>query len=107
MRLLIDSNMAKLPRNCHECFAGFWGFCCIAPAETDGRCPDSDRPDWCPVSEYKEPTKFEIKHAISNTDIPKGMNELDYLELMSNIYTALAKLYGEAPVTYSPSKEEQ
>ena len=54
----------------------------------------------------QEPTKFQIKHAISNTDIPKGMNELDYLELMSKIYAALAKLYGEEPVTYGPSKED-
>ena len=51
------------------------------------------------------PTKFEIKHAISNTDIPKGMDELDYIELMSNIYMALAKLYGEEPITYKPSEE--
>lgn len=47
-----------------------------------------------------QPTKFEIKHAISNTDIPKGMDTLDYMELMSSMYTALAKLYGEEPTIY-------
>jgi hypothetical protein len=73
------------------------------PSEQDGMCPNSDRPKWCPLREDKEPSKFEIKHAISNVNIPKGMNELDYLELMANIYCALAKLYGEAPMTYSPS----
>lgn len=103
MRLLIDSNMAKLPRNCHECFAGFGGFCCIAPAETDGRCPDSDRPDWCPVSEYKEPTKFEIKHAISNVDIPKDIDEEQFMVVLSQQYAALAKLYGDDVPNYSPS----
>ena len=34
------------------------------------------------------------------------MNELDYLELMSSIYTALAKLYGESPVIYVQSERE-
>ena len=103
MKLIIDSDMAKMSRNCHECFMCYGGRCTVMPSEQDGMCPDSDRPDWCPLSEDKEPTKFEIKHAISNTDIPKGMNEFDYLELMSKIYTALAKLYGEEPMTYSPS----
>ena len=103
MRLIINSDMAKIPRNCHECYLCYGGWCTVMPSEQDEMCPDSDRPAWCPLSEDKEPTKFEIKHAISNTDIPKGMNELDYMELMSNIYAALARLYGEAPMTYSPS----
>lgn len=51
-----------------------------------------------------EPTKFDIKHAISNVDIPKGMNELDYLELMSHMYAALAKLYGEDIPVIVPSE---
>ena len=105
MRLLIDSDMARMPMNCHVCYLCYGGWCAVTPSEYDGPCPDEDRPEWCPLSIDNEPTKFEIKHAISNTDIPKGMNELDYLELMSNIYTALAKLYGEEPMTYTPSDE--
>ena len=103
MRLLIDSDMAKMPNNCHECPLGFGSICFWMPSDIDEDRPQDDRPKWCPLSEFNEPTKFEIKHAISNTDIPSGMNELDYLELMSNIYAALMKLYGEEPVTYSPS----
>ena len=103
MRLIIDSNMAKMPNNCHECYLCYGGWCAVMPAEYDDMCPIRDRPEWCPLSIDSEPTKFEIKHAISNTDIPKGMNELDYLELMSTIYAELAKLYGEEPTTYSPS----
>ena len=106
MRLIIDSDMARMPNNCHECPLGYGGWCFWMPADIDERCPDSDRPSWCPLSVDNEPSKFEIKHAISNTDIPKGMNELDYLELMSKIYEALAKLYGETPIAYSPSKTE-
>lgn len=154
MRLIIDSDAARMPKNCHQCYLCYGGWCTVMPSEQDEMCPDSDRPEWCPLSEYPgsaayekrlaeivgamqeevnewsaytdseladgvtvscdffleilnmlkdRPTKLEIKHAISNTDIPKGMNELDYLELMSNIYTELAKLYGEEPMTYSPS----
>lgn len=51
MRLIIDSDMAKMPGNCHECPLGFGGFCDWAPAETDGLCPDEDRPEWCPIHE--------------------------------------------------------
>ena len=104
-RLLVDSDSAKMPNSCHECAVCYGGFCFWIPSEYDGPCPDSGRPEWCPLSKYNEPTKFEIKHAISNTDIPKGMNELDYLDLMSKIYSALAKLYGDEPVTYSHSLE--
>ena len=100
-RLIIDSDGAKLPCSCHECFACYGGMCFVIPSDRDEpMMPESGKPDWCPISESKEPTKFEIKHAISTTNIPKGMNELDYLELMSNIYTALAKLYGEEPTIY-------
>ena len=106
MRLIIDSDAVKVPRNCHECYLCYGGWCTVMPSEQDEMCPDEDRPAWCPLSIDNEPTKFEIKHAISNTDIPKGMNELDYLELMSSIYTALAKLYGESPVINVQSERE-
>ena len=49
MRLIIDSNMAKLPGSCHECPLGYGGFCDYAPAEEDGICPDEGRPEWCPM----------------------------------------------------------
>lgn len=103
MRLVIDSDAVKMPHNCHECYLCYGGWCAVMPPEQDERCPDTDKPEWCPLKEDDEPTKFEIKHAISNTDIPKGMDELDYLELMLYIYTALARLYGEEPMTYKPS----
>ena len=105
MRLLIDSDMARMPRNCHECPLGMGTICFWMPSDVDEDRPQEDRPEWCPLSEYKEPTKFEIKHAISNTDSPKGMDELDYLVLMSSIYEALAKLYGDEPTVYRPSEE--
>jgi len=53
-----------------------------------------------------EPTKFEIKHAISNIDIPEGVSEADFCAVMANIYYALAKLYGEDIPTYHPSGRE-
>lgn len=49
MRLVVESNMAKMPGNCHECPLGFGGFCDWAPAETEGICPDEGRPEWCPM----------------------------------------------------------
>ena len=57
MRLIIDSNMAKMPHNCHECYLGYGGWCAVMPAEIDEPCPDTDRPEWCPLSEYKEPKR--------------------------------------------------
>ena len=102
MRLLIDSNMAKMPHNCHECPLGYGGWCAWMPAEIDERCPDKDRPEWCPLSEYNEPTKFEIKSAVSNIDRPKDIDEEQFFVVMANIYYALAKLYGEEIPTYSP-----
>lgn len=50
MRLIIDSDMAKMPRNCHECFLCYGGWCTVMPSEQDGMCPDSGRPEWCPLS---------------------------------------------------------
>lgn len=54
MKLIIDSNMAKMPGSCHECPLGFGGFCDWAPAETEGVCPDEGRPEWCPIHEARE-----------------------------------------------------
>ena len=72
MRLIIDSDAVKVPRNCHECYLCYGGWCTVMPSEQDEMCPDEDRPAWCPLSIDNEPTKFEIKHAISNTDHSKG-----------------------------------
>ena len=44
MRLIIDSDMAKMPRNCHECYLCYGGWCTVMQSEQDGMCPDSDRP---------------------------------------------------------------
>lgn len=54
MKLIIDSDMAKMPGNCHECPLGFGGFCDWASAETEGICPDEGRPEWCPIHEARE-----------------------------------------------------
>lgn len=51
----------------------------------------------------QEPSKLEIKHAISNVDIPKGVDEEQFFAVLSQQYAALAKLYGEDVPTYSPS----
>jgi len=56
-KLLIDSDMAKMLRNCHECMLGYGGFCAATPSEVDERCPDEDRPDWCPMTELPEGVK--------------------------------------------------
>ena len=49
--IVIDSNMAKVPNICNECYANLWGGCCIAPAEEDGLCVQGGKPDWCPIKE--------------------------------------------------------
>ena len=49
--IVIDSNMAKVPNICNECYANMWGSCCIAPAEEDGLCIQGGKPDWCPIKE--------------------------------------------------------
>lgn len=103
MRLIIDSDMAKMPHNCHECYLCYGGWCTVMPSEQDEMCTDSDRPMWCPLSEDKEPTKFEIKHAISNVNIPKDIDEEQFFAVLSQQYAVLAKLYGEDVPTYSPS----
>lgn len=54
MKLTIESNMAKMPRSCHECPLGFGGFCDWAPAEEDGLCPDEGMPEWCPMHEAQD-----------------------------------------------------
>ena len=50
MRLIIDSDKAKMPRNCHECYLCYGGWCTVMPSEEDEMCPDRDRPEWCPLS---------------------------------------------------------
>lgn len=101
--MIINSDMAKMPQNCHECFLCYGGWCTVMPSEQDEMCPDSDRPMWCPLSEDKEPTKFEIKHAISNVNIPNDIDEEQFFAVLSQQYAVLAKLYGEDVPTYSPS----
>lgn len=51
----------------------------------------------------QEPTKFQIKTTISNVDIPKDVDEEQFMAVLSQQYAALAKLYGEELPTYSPS----
>lgn len=41
----------KMPDSCHVCVAGYGGCCFVAPAESDGICPDHGRADWCPLIE--------------------------------------------------------
>ena len=50
MRLIIDSDKAKMPRNCHECYLCYGGWCTVMPSEEDEMCPDRDRSEWCPLS---------------------------------------------------------
>lgn len=107
MKLLIDSDMAQLPHNCHECVLCYGGWCAVMPSEQDEMCPDSDKPTWCPMSEYKEPTKFDIKHAISNIDKPVDLDDEQFFAVMANIYYAMAKLYGEEIPTYNPSGRDK
>ena len=38
-----------MPESCHQCVAGYGGFCFVCPAEEDGTCPDHGRPEWCPL----------------------------------------------------------
>lgn len=154
MKLIIDSDMAKMPRNCHECPLGMGSMCFWMPSDVDEDRPQEGRPEWCPLSEYPgnavyekrlagiihamqeevaewsaytdseladgvtvscdffleilnvlkdRPTKFEIKHTISNVDIPKDIDEEQFMAVLSQQYAALATLYGEEPTTYHPS----
>ena len=57
MRLLIDSDMARMPRNCHECPLGMGTICFWMPADVDEDRPQEGRPGWCPLREYKEPRR--------------------------------------------------
>lgn len=41
----------KMPISCHECVAGYGGFCFVAPPESDANCPNEGRPEWCPLIE--------------------------------------------------------
>ena len=41
----------KMPESCHQCVAGYGGFCFVCSAEDDGVCPDHGRPEWCPLAE--------------------------------------------------------
>lgn len=104
MRLLINSDMAKMPRNCHECPLGMGTMCHWMPSDVDEDRPAEGRPTWCPLSEYNEPTKMQIKTTISNIDIPKGIDDETFFAIMSQIYIALARLYGDDVATYSPSE---
>ncbi len=54
MAILIDMEM---PDSCHVCIAGYGGCCFVAPAESDGKCPDHGRPDWCPLVEVRLPKR--------------------------------------------------
>lgn len=49
----------EMPESCQVCVAGYWGLCFAAPPETGGVCPDSGKPDWCPLEEIDE---IEIEH---------------------------------------------
>ena len=51
----------------------------------------------------QEPSKREIKHAISNVDIPKDIDEEQFFAVLAQQYAALARLYGEDVTIYSPS----
>lgn len=44
----------EMPDSCHECVAGYGGYCYVCPAEEDGCCPDHGRPDWCPLVEVMD-----------------------------------------------------
>jgi len=61
-RLIVDSDMAKLPDNCHMCYLCLGGYCPIAPSETDGCCAEEGRPEWCHLSIAPELTE-EVKWA--------------------------------------------
>ena len=66
-------------------------------------CRSDMEKDALTLLKAQEAFKIEIKHAISNIDIPKGVDEEQFLAVLSQQYAALAKLYGEDVPTYSPS----
>ena len=55
----------------------------------------------------REPDKFAIKTTISNVDIPKGIDEEQFFSVLSQQYAALARLYGDDVLTYSPSNNRR
>ena len=67
MKILIDSDMVRVPSNCHECFCGYGGFCAVAPSETDGLCADEDKPEWCPIT-AQEPRVMTLEEALGGEE---------------------------------------
>ena len=86
----------KMPRSCHFCVAGFGGFCFLAPSEEDGRCPDNERPGWCPLIELPPHGDLIDKDEI-------GMNYIHIRDDGMKIYTQRA--IDNAP-TIIPAEEE-
>lgn len=71
--------------------------------ESCARCKPALHSDALALLKAQEPTKFQIKTAISNVDIPKDIDEEQFMAVLSQQYAALAKLYGDDVPTYSPS----
>lgn len=61
----------KMPISCHECVAGYGGFCFVAPPESDANCPNEGRPEWCPIIEI--PTHGRL---IDADELQKDFNAL-------------------------------
>lgn len=81
MKLMIDSDMAKMPRNCHECPLGMGSICFWMPSDVDKDRPNEDRPDWCPLTEM-EPVKPSV--VIDEYRCGKCGHKLEHQELLGD-----------------------
>lgn len=68
MEITFDSDMIKMPNNCHECLLGYNGSCFGQPSHIDERCPQTGRPDWCPIKIPKVMTWQEIVESANEYD---------------------------------------
>ena len=53
--------------------------------------------DPTPTFTVPVPSKWDIKTALANIDIPEGVGEAEFFAVMANVFSALAKVYKELP----------
>lgn len=81
----------EMPTSCHECVAGYGGCCYVAPAESDGICPDHDRADFCPLIPVPEHGRLIDADALLND---KGVGTQ---------IAGWGKMYHETAIEYAPT----
>ena len=86
MKLMIDSDRAKVPKNCNECLLNIGGSCPIAPSEENGDCIDRGKPNWCPIRAYEELSE-EKKYKLLPTKTAKLKDVIALIRSRSYSYS--------------------